>query len=151
MEFKFNDGGREAAGYVGKARDCVCRSISIASGLPYQQVYSALAEGNSTQRKSKHSKDRPKSANNGIQVTRKWFKDYMKSIGFTWIATMTIGSGCKVHLRKNELPLGKLVVSVSKHYTAVIDGVVNDTQNPERTTGRCVYGYWIAASSMVDC
>ena len=51
--FKFNDGGREAAGYKGKTGDCVCRSIAIVTGLPYQQGYEALANGNATQRKGK--------------------------------------------------------------------------------------------------
>ena len=53
--FVYNDGGREAAGYKGKAGDCVCRSIAIAAQLPYQQVYDRLAEGNAKQRKSKHA------------------------------------------------------------------------------------------------
>jgi len=59
------------------------------------------------------------------------------------VPTMGIGTGCKVHLADGELPMGRLVVSVSKHYTCVVDGVINDTFNPERETGRCVYGYWI--------
>ena len=44
--FVYNDGGREAAGYKGKAGDCVCRAIAIAARLPYQEVYDRLAEGN---------------------------------------------------------------------------------------------------------
>jgi len=44
------------------------------------------------------------------------------------VPTMAIGSGCKVHLADGELPPGRLVVSVSKHYTAVTDGVIHDTQ-----------------------
>ena len=55
---------------------------------------------------------------------------------------MSIGSGCKVHLAEGELPMGRLVVAVSRHYTAVIDGVVWDTSNPCRGGMRCVYGYW---------
>jgi len=42
MEFQFNDGGREAAGFKGKTGDCVTRSIVIATGLPYQKVYDDL-------------------------------------------------------------------------------------------------------------
>jgi hypothetical protein len=55
---------------------------------------------------------------------------------------MQIGSGCKVHLRDGELPTGRLVVFVSKHYTAVIDGVIHDTYDPSRAGTRCVYGYF---------
>jgi len=32
----------------------------------------------------------------GINVGRKWFKDYMRWLGFEWVPTMKIGSGCKV-------------------------------------------------------
>ena len=51
----------------------------------------------------------------------------MESLGWKWTPTMQIGSGCTVHLRADELPSGGLVVSVSKHLTAVIDGVIHDT------------------------
>ena len=46
--FIFNDGGRKAAGFKGKANDCVCRAISITTGLPYQEVYKRLADGNAS-------------------------------------------------------------------------------------------------------
>ena len=145
--FVYNDGGRKAAGYQGKAGDCVCRAISIAANLPYQQVYERLAEGNATQRRSKHDKGkRSKSARNGISTTRKWFKDYMLELGFEWTPTIQIGSGCKVHLKAEELPSGRLVCSVSNHNVAVIDGVINDTYDCSRQGKRCVYGYWRLAS-----
>lgn len=138
MKFIFNDGGRSAAGYKGHTGDCVCRAVCIATGLPYQQVYDALANGNATQRKSKRNPKRGKTAAHGINVRRKWFQDYMKSIGFEWKPTMLIGQGCKVHLTDGELPMGRLVVSVSKHYTAVIDGVINDTHDPSER-GATIY------------
>lgn len=141
MLFKQNDGGRADAGYKGNAGDCVCRSIAIATGLPYEEVYARLAKETGAQRAGKRGK-RSASAGNGVNVGRKWFKDYMASLGFTWTPTMGIGTGCKVHLKDGELPMGKLVVAVSKHYTCVIDGVINDTFNPERDGTRCVYGYW---------
>tara|TARA_B100002019_G_C21220864_1_gene574656 strand:+ start:604 stop:1038 length:435 start_codon:yes stop_codon:yes gene_type:complete len=139
MEYKFNDGGREAAGYKGSAGDCVCRAISIAAGLDYAEVYQTLAEGNAKERKG----NRKRSARNGIHTTRKWFKDYMVSLGFIWVPTMQIGSGCKVHLKADELPAGRLVCNVSRHMCAVIDGVLHDTHDCSRDGTRCVYGYWI--------
>jgi hypothetical protein len=66
----------------------------------------------------------------------------MVSIGFVWTPTMGIGTGCKVHLHADELPKGRLIASVSKHYCAMIDGVINDISNPSRGGKRCVYGYW---------
>jgi hypothetical protein len=60
---------------------------------------------------------------------------------------MQIGSGCTVHLKANELPAGRLVVSVSKHLTAVVDGVIHDTHDCSRGETRCVYGYWQQAGA----
>jgi len=153
MKHQYNDGGRKAAGFKGLTGDCVARSVAIASGLPYAEVYAALAKGTGNQPAGKRGK-RSATASKGISVTRKWFKDYMASIGFVWTPTMGIGTGCKVHLHDGELPMGNLVVSVSKHYTSVIDGVIHDTWDPQRETywassdgtrhvsRRCVYGYW---------
>ena len=140
--FTYNDGGREAAGYKGKAGDCVCRAIAIAADLPYQQVYDRLAEGNATQRASSRTAKRSRSARNGIYTTRKWFKDYMLELGFVWTATMQIGSGCNTHLKADELPSGRLVCNVSRHAVAVIDGAIHDTHDCSRGGKRCVYGYW---------
>ena len=142
MQFKFNDGGRAAAGFKGKAGDCVARSIAIASGRPYAEIYAALAAGNSEQRASKRTAKRRRSARSGIFTTRKWFKHYMAKLGFSWTPTMTIGSGCKVHLRSEELPRGRIVVALSRHYAAVINGVLHDTYQDDRAGTRCVYGYW---------
>ena len=144
--FVYNDGGRKLAGRKGDTGDCVTRAVAIASGLPYLEVYNVLAEGNKNQRQSKRTRDSLKgkrTASNGIYVQRKWFKDYMISIGFEWVPTMQIGQGCKVHLKADELPKGRLVCNVSKHCVAVIDGVINDTYDCSREGTRCVYGYWI--------
>ena len=35
MNWVYDDGGRNAAGFRGKAGDCVARSIAIATRLPY--------------------------------------------------------------------------------------------------------------------
>jgi hypothetical protein len=160
MQVVINDGGRAAAGYSGTSGDCVARSIAIVTGLPYSVVYDRLAVGTGTQRKSKRSTPRGFTAAKGINVRRKWFKDYMRELGFVWTPTMGIGTGCKVHLADGELPMGRLVVAVSRHYTAVIDGVIFDTHDPQREAstvftlsdgrvftskgrgGRCVYGIW---------
>jgi hypothetical protein len=135
MQFKYNDGGRAAAGYKGEASDCVCRAISITTGLPYKQVYERLASCNKI-------KKGIKSANNGINVKDKNVKNYMAELGFIWQPTMLIGHGCKVHLKSEELPTGNIIASVSKHWVAVIDGVINDTHDCSRQGTRCVYGYY---------
>ena len=140
--FIFNDGGRAEAGYKGQTGDCVCRSICIVTGKPYDEVYQALAEGNFTQQKSKHSKKGKRTAANGINTKRKWFNEYMLSLGFKWVPTMFVGVGCKMHLKKEELPTGKIICNVSKHFVAVVDGVINDIYDCSREGTRCVYGYY---------
>ena len=142
-----NDGGRAAAGFKGGAGDCVVRSIAIAANLPYLKVYEDWREANAKyaqQRDNKLSRllnQRGPSPRNGNH--RHVFHDYILERGFEWVPTMKVGAGCQVHLRPDELPRGTLIVKVSKHLTAVIDGVIHDTHNPSRGGSRCVYGYYI--------
>lgn len=135
--FQFTDGGRAAAGFKGTAGDCVVRAIVVASGRPYLAVYDEINEASQGRERKRKS-----AARNGVFTSKQWFKDYMRSQGWTWVPTMTIGSGCKVHLRADELPGGRLIVALSKHYTAVVDGAVHDLYDPSRGGTRCVYGYW---------
>lgn len=137
--FQFTDGGRLAAGYKGKAGDCVVRAIAIATEKPYQQIYDLVNSAAVHERtgKRKRGKSNPRTG-----VYRTSIKRVMKSLGWVWTPTMQIGSGCTVHLRADELPAGRLVVSVSKHLTAVIDGVIHDMHECSRRGTRCVYGYW---------
>lgn len=139
-----DDGGRQAAGYVGSTGDCVVRAIAIATERPYQEIYDALGAEIAGTRLRKRNKPRGNSPRDG--VPKLVIRRYMEKLGWTWTPTMAIGSGCKVHLRKGELPAGRLVVAVSKHLCAVIDGIVRDTHDPGREGERCVYGYWTKAT-----
>tara|TARA_R110000868_G_scaffold346673_1_gene607804 strand:+ start:3124 stop:3570 length:447 start_codon:yes stop_codon:yes gene_type:complete len=142
IRYTFNDGGREASGFKGATGDCVTRAIAIVTGKPYSEIYDRLAIETGSQRKSARTGKRSSSARNGINTTREWFKRYMTELGLNWVATMHIGSGCKVHLLAEELPYGSIICSLSKHYCAVVDGVIHDTYDPSRNGTRCVYGYW---------
>ena len=137
--FQFDDGGRAAAGYRGKAGDCVVRAIAIATGHPYQQIYELVNRAAVYERTGKRKRGK---SNARTGVYRTSIKRVMKSLGWVWTPTMEIGSGCMVHLKAEELPPGRLVVSVSKHLTAVVDGVIHDTHDCSRRGTRCVYGYW---------
>ena len=142
MQIVLDDGGRQAAGYRGNARDCVVRAVAIATQQPYQVVYDALSTGSRSERRSTHNRRRKASARSGIDTRRKWFKDYLTNLGWVWKPTMHIGSGCYVHLKAEELPRGHLIVALSKHYAAVMDGVLYDRTDCTRDGTRCVYGYW---------
>lgn len=139
MDWVYDDGGRATAGYKGTAGDCVCRAVAIATGIPYKQVYediNRLAKSERTGRRKKGVS----SARNGVY--KGTIRKLMEGYGWVWHPTMKVGSGCTTHLRASELPSGRLVVSVSKHLTVVVDGVCHDTYDPSRDGTRCVYGYW---------
>lgn len=128
-EFVYNDGGRSqyfSATHVG---DCVVRAIAIASQRDYKEVYDYI------------SKVQGYTPRNGTR--KKCIRKVAEHFGGRWVPTMSIGSGCKVHLRADELPKGRIVCSCSGHDVAVIDGVINDTYDPSREGQRCVYGYYI--------
>lgn len=129
MKIIYDDGGRSKY-FKGKdVRDCVTRAIAIATGFDYKEVYNTIKNLiNQTPR-------------NGIP--KKATKDIMHYYGFDWVPTMTIGSGCNVHLNESELPGGTIICQVSGHVVCVKDGVIHDTFDPQRGGDRCVYGYWI--------
>ena len=66
----------------------------------------------------------------------------MQHYGFKWKSCMGIGTGCQVHLRKEELPSGTIICKLSGHIVCVKNGVINDTFDCSRDGTRCVYGYW---------
>ena len=144
--FVFDDGGRAAAGFRGKkVGDCVCRAIAIATGKPYREVYEELTALGWNDRTGRDWRDAdgliiPAEAGNRIE------RDYIGSLGWLWTPTMRIGSGCKVHLRADELPAGRIIARVSHHLVAVIDGAIHDTHDPSRGGTRCVYGFFAPTS-----
>lgn len=140
MRFMHDDGGRAAAGFKGRAGDCACRAVAIATGKPYREVYDALNALGAMERTGKRKRGKS-SARSGVYGNT--LRKYLTSLGFTWVPTMKVGQGCKVHLRADELPSGRLVVFLSKHFAAVIDGVLHDTYEDTRGGTRCVYGYFV--------
>lgn len=148
MPMRIDDGGRAEAGYKGETGDCVTRAFAIASGLSYQSIYDLVNElGREEKPRRIKSGDgywmaniTKSSARTGVK--KETSRKLAEVLGFSWTPTMKIGSGCTVHLRADELPGGIIVVQLSKHVAAVIDGVLHDTYDCSRDGTRCVYGYW---------
>lgn len=136
MKFVFSDGGRSKYFKAENVGDCVCRAICNATGMDYKEVYDGL---NHRAKKERKARGRS-SARDGVKIGTE--RRFLAELGWTWHPTMQIGSGCKVHLREDELPGGTLIVSVSKHLTCVKDGVLYDTYDCSRDGTRCVYGYY---------
>lgn len=147
MPWIADDGGRAAAGFKGSAGDCAVRAISIATGREYKATYDML-HGLMKVREAV-LRERGKNIRSGSPrtgVPREIVRAFMLTLGWKWVPTMGIGTGCRVHLRSDELPAGRLIVALSRHYAAVIDGVIHDTYNPSRGGTRCVYGYFVKGS-----
>jgi hypothetical protein len=167
-QWVYNDGGRSNY-FKGSAGDCGPRAVAIATGMDYKEVYDRLfaiqkefvEKKRARVRSKRWGRIHNKTAHRVREGTwKETVQRFMAEIGWIWKPTMFIGRGCKVHLQADELPKGNLVVCVSKHYTAVIDGIINDTYNPNDRVGittihhrdgtvevlpvknRCVYGYF---------
>src|SRR5262249_16757383 len=156
-----DDGGRSRSQVARAGRrknstgDCVARAITIATGKDYDEVHSALTVLSVRQIYS---------APDGAYA--KWgrrkggvcffdpdhgcgeaaFGSYLKSLGWKFTST----KDQKVRLRADELPRGRLIVSISRHLVAVIDGVIHDTFNCGESGRKQVKGYWSAPSVSSD-
>lgn len=133
MEYQYHDGGRAEAGYKGQANDCVTRAIAIITEQPYREVYRFIA-------RKMASYGHARSARDGIP--KKIFREILEELGFERVSTMGAGTGIQVHMRAEELPSGRLIVELSRHLAAVIDGTVYDNHDPRRDGTRGVYGFW---------
>jgi hypothetical protein len=127
---RITDGGRAEAGFKGIAGDCGARAIAIALEIPYIDAYRELAQAN---------KDAggAKSARNG--VAKKVFDRVLRAHGWVWVSAPKF-DGRKA--RYSDLPPGRHIARMARHYAAVIDGTVHDSWDSRR---KMVYGYWTAA------
>ena len=152
MEFNYNDGGRSGYFKAKDVGDCVTRAIAIAMEKDYKEVYDELNRMSKAERSKRR---RSGSSRDGI--CKSVWKKYMKSAGWIYVPTCEFGSHAKkLKLVDGALPRkGRFIVQLSRHLTALIDGVINDTYDCSRrqytdwATGmtvtndeRCVYGYW---------
>jgi hypothetical protein len=139
IPFVYDDGGREAAGFQGATGDCAVRAVAIATGLPYREAYDRINTLAVRERQGTRKRGVSNARTGVYRSSMRWLMD---EVGAVWTPTMGIGSGCTTHVRADELPAGRLILSLSKHYAAVIDGALHDTHDCSREGTRCVYGYW---------
>lgn len=136
----YDDGGRLAAGYTGTTGDCVVRAIAVATETPYREVYDAI--NNAAHGERFRGRRRGRRSSSRLGVYKETYCRYLAALGWRFVPCMSIGTGCRVHVRADELPAGRIIVSLSKHLVACIDGMIHDTSDPSRGGTRCVYGYF---------
>lgn len=125
--FIFNDGGRAASGRKGSAGDCGVRAMAIALDLSYEECYCKLAQAN----KDAGGK---KSARNGLK--KSVYEKVLSRHGWVWHSAPKF-EGRKA--RCGDMPQGRVIVRMARHFAAVIDGVLYDTWD---SRDKMVYGYW---------
>ena len=125
--YQYSDGGRIDAGFKGKS-DCGIRAVSIACDIGYKEARKLLKEY------AKRGKQ-----GNG-QIARGIYKEDMDaalgSLGWRWFPAPKF-EGRKA--RYGDLPQGRYIVRMARHYAAVIDGVLLDAWD---SSEKMVYGYW---------
>jgi hypothetical protein len=125
----YNDGGRAEAGYKSTAADCVVRAVAIVMEIPYKVIYEDL-------RHFLSSRGAP-SPRNG--VSHDHVNRYLGQLGFRYKEIRSE----HVTLHRDELPKDKVIADLPSHVSAVIDGVVNDTFDPNHKKHQRLLGYWI--------
>jgi hypothetical protein len=150
-----DDGGRRrsgiarAGGRKDAVGDCVVRAISIATGKPYSEVHAAITVRIVRHRYSgsvDNAWDKYARRRGGVRAfdpdhgcNDKVFGPYIESLGWNHVTPKD-----RVHLRADELPRGRLIVSISRHLVAVIDHVIHDTHDCGRAGRVRVQSYWTA-------
>lgn len=142
MKVVYTDGGRAASGYKDYQRgDCGCRATAIVLDKPYKEIYKdmyhwfkvevdgALCKGPSHPRK-------------GIVLSD--MKEYMDSWNWRYVKLPHTGRNYAVRMLAEDLPMGRLIVHVHRHFVAVIDHVMYDTWDCSDGGFTGVLGYFVA-------
>ena len=125
--YKYSDGGRADAGFKGKY-DCGIRAVAIACELSYKDAQKVLREA------AKKGKQGNGSISAGLY--KEDMNSALQSLGWEWVSAPKF-EGRKA--RYSDLPAGRHIARMARHYAAVIDGVLIDAWD---SSGKMVYGYW---------
>jgi hypothetical protein len=148
VDWVYDDGGRAEARIRTRARsDCAVRAIAIAVQKPYREVYEALSAAMCAHAMTaaysggaEASEVYRRQAKGGFNVARGCPDEVARAYleGFGWFYTPA--KNRRVPLLQYDLPAGRIIVAVHRHFVAVIDGVIHDTGDIARL--RCVHGYY---------
>ena len=75
-------------------------------------------------------------------IAREAYGPYLERLGWKYTSTKELPRGKGIHLCADELPGGRLIVSLPRHLTAVIDGVIHDTIDCSEEGRRRIRGFW---------
>ena len=125
--FVYNDGGRSEAGFKTQT-DCGIRAVAIACDISYKDARGILKKA------AKNGKQGNGQIANGIY--KEDLNTALETLGFKWSPAPKFEGRKAKHY---DLPKGKVIARMSKHFVAVIDNVIHDTWD---SSEKMVYGYW---------
>lgn len=128
MAYIYTDGGRAEAGFKTQT-DCGIRAMAIACNIPYKEARKALREA------SKKGKMGSGAIARGIY--KEDMQAALSAYGFVHKKAPKF-EGRKA--RYTDLPKGRIVAHMAKHFAAVVDGNLCDAWD---SSSKMVYDYWI--------
>ena len=138
LPFDRFDGGRAGERGYGGTRstgDCVPRAIAIATDQPYKQVHQEL-------RDLQYAAGMRRSVSNGT-IDSVW-QPYLRELGWTE-HRCDVPKGHRPWLLAEEewLPMDEnVIVSLPRHLTTVMRGVLTDTYDPSKRGTAIVAAFW---------
>lgn len=123
MKIQYNDGGRSEVTAIHSKHDCVVRAVAIAASIAYPVAYNLLYDMF------------PAIGKEGVNVYDPAFLDFMRGLGFIYVA-----GNCAMQ----DIPEGRVIACTTGHYTAIIDGVIQDVRDESH---KAVSHYWVRGTS----
>lgn len=126
--FVYHDGGRTSSGFKGK-NDCAIRAMAIACDISYCEARNILKES------SRDGKMGSGAISKGVY--KEDLESALSQFGFKRKRAPKF-EGRKA--RYQDIPKGRVVVRMARHFAAVVDGVLYDTFD---SSEKMVYSYWV--------
>ena len=131
IDYRYDDGGRESAGYRGRTGDCVVRAIAICTGEDYRAVYLTMAEhmkrnGYAASGNAYATRQRNRKAprRKGQIAARRVQDRVLEVYGFRKVR---LPAGARPTFTEAQHQFGDCVVGTTKHVAAIVDGALRDT------------------------
>ena len=141
----YDDGGYSESGFRAKHGNGVIIAIAIVTGAGYRKIYDDISTRQYRFVRNTRSK-RIEEKGGAISEVGVWpqvTKAYLQEIEWEWTPTMSVGSGCVMHMSYEELPDEPvMLLSISRSLAAIQHGNVHAPWDPSRDGTRCVYGVW---------
>jgi len=131
IDYRFDDGGRAAAGYRGRTGDCVVRAIAICAGEDYRAVYMTMADymkrnGYAASGNAHATRERNRKAprRRGQLGARRVQDRVLEAYGFRRVR---LPAGERPTLTGAHHRYGDCIAGTTRHMAAIVDGALRDT------------------------